>query len=247
MEKGTSKGAAMMLKGKVAIITGGAQGIGAAIARKFALEGALGIIGDRIVSKECKGMQFCIHELDVTDQASVSHFVSTAHKVFGRIDILVNNAGISRDAKLLDMSMEDFDAVLDVNLRGVVRMTKAVLPHMVAQRSGVILNASSVVGKGNYSQTAYAISKAGVNAATRTWAQEYARDGIRVNAVAPGFTDTPMTSPLMQKAKDRIIATTPMRRFGTPEEIAYLYSVLASDEASFITGQIFGADGGIVI
>lgn len=245
-----------MLKGKVAIVTGGAQGIGATIARRFAEDGAEVIIGDQnlglglataLAIQKVTGQVVYFHPLDVGDPASIEAFVSDALALSdGHIDILVNNAGITRDATLLKMHLKDFDAVMNVNLRGVFLMTQAVAKYMVAQGSGVILNASSVVANGNFGQTNYAAAKAGVEAMTVTWARELAKHGVRVNAVAPGFTNTPMTAPLPEKAKERTIASTPLGRFGTPEEIANVYAFLASHDARFITGQIIKVDGGYI-
>lgn len=246
----------MRLKGKIAVVTGGAQGIGAAITRKFADEGATVIIGDinqnvalattMAMQKEF-GRVVYFSQVNVTDPKSIATFVEGTLVLFKRIDILVNNAGIMRDATLLNMTVENFDAVINVNLRGTFLMTREVAKHMVAQGSGgVILNASSVVANGNFGQTPYAASKAGVEAMTVTWARELAKYQVRVNAIAPGFTETPMTALLPPKAKDRVLAATPLARFATPEEIADAYTFLASDEAKFITGQIVKVDGGFI-
>lgn len=246
----------MKLDGKTAIVTGGAQGIGRAIAHKFASEGARVVIGDvnrevglatALGVEKMTGRVVYFHELNVTSLASVMNFIGATLTLFGeRIDILVNNAGIIRDATLLKMVMKDFDAVINVNLRGVFLITREVARYMAAQKSGVILNASSVVANGNFGQTPYAASKAGVDSMTVTWARELATYGVRVNAVAPGFTETSMTSSLPQKAKDRVLSGTPLARLATPEEIADTYCFLASDEAKFITGQVIKVDGGFI-
>lgn len=242
----------MRLAGKVAVITGGQNGIGAAIAKKFSDEGATVVVGDILAGyglMAARGTRGPIHwrTLDVTNQKGIGAFVEETLHLVGRIDILVNNAGITRDATLLKMTDEDFDAVIDVNLRGAFRMARAVVPYMIAQGSGVILNASSVVARGNFGQTNYAASKAAINAMTVAWARELGKKGIRVNAVAPGFTDTPMTAPLREAVKDRIIAQTPLGRFAAAEEIAAVYAFLASDDASYITGAVIPVDGGLVV
>ncbi len=247
----------MKLKDKVAIITGGAQGIGFAIAKRFVQEGAEVVIADRsgdpadicrqLAHGTGQNVVAQFFRTDVTYGNDVRFLIDAVIQKYGRIDILVNNAGIVADAKLVDMTLEQFDRIVGVNLRGPFLMTKAVLPHMIAQKYGVILNASSVVSGGNYGQTAYAATKAGVNAFTRTWARELAQFGIRVNAVAPGYIETPMTAPLPDKVKERVTAQTPMRRLGVADEVANLYAFLASDEAAFITGSVYNVDGGIVI
>lgn len=243
----------MRLKNRTAIITGGAQGIGKAIARRFADEGAEVLIGD--VNQETGLAMVCamqkevgrvvyFHRLDVTDLTSITTFVSDAFCLFRRIDILVNNAGIVRDNLLVNMPDLDFGAVIEVNLLGVERMTKAVLPTMIAQRSGVILNASSVVATGNIGQTNYAATKAGVESMTVTWAKELAKHRIRVNAVAPGFTDTQMVAGIPEEITQRFLKKIPLGRYARPEEIAAAYAFLASDDASYITGAILPVNGG---
>ncbi|MDO8520885.1 MAG: SDR family oxidoreductase [bacterium] len=246
----------MKLKDKIAIVTGGAQGIGAAIARKFVNEGALVLVGDSnkegglaavLAMQEEVGRFVFFQHLDVTDSLSIATFVKVALALFGHIDILVNNAGIVKDNLLVNMSDEDFDAVINVNLRGVERMTRAVVPTMIAQKSGVILNASSLVASGNIGQTNYAASKAGVESMTVTWAGEFGKYGIRVNAIAPGITDTTMVAGIPDKVKEYYVKRTPLGRYARPEEIAAAYAFLASEEASFITGAIIPVNGGLRI
>jgi len=190
------------------------------------------------------------YELDVTDREAIAKVVKEIVNTFGAIDVLVNNAGITRDQLLVRMSEEDWDAVIDVNLKGVFNMTQAVAPQMIRQKKGSIINTSSVVGiYGNIGQTNYAATKAGVIGMTKTWAKELARKGaqIRVNAVAPGFIKTPMTEKLPQKIVDRVVERIPLARLGEPEEVAQVYLFLASDESSYITGQVIGVDGGLTL
>jgi len=246
----------MRLEGKVCIITGAGRGIGAATARKFAAEGAQVVAADKCV--EC--VMALAHDIqagggkalgmvvDVTDPASVEHMVEATLEQFGRLDCLVNNAGITDDARLLNMSEDQWDRVIGVNLKGVYLCTRAAARAMVQQGSGgAILNASSVVGLyGNFGQTNYAASKWGVIGMTKTWCKELGRHGIRVNAVAPGFILTPMTDQMPPKVLDMMVERTPLRRLGTPEDVANAYAFLASDEASFISGAVLSVDGGIV-
>ena len=244
------------LDGKVAIITGAARGIGKATARIFAREGARVVVTDideetgRATAEDIRqeGGEAIFVPVDVTDPASVQRMVDETLRAFGRIDILVNNAGVLRDRTLLKMSHQDFDFVIDVNLRGVFNCTKAVAPVMVEQGSGVILNASSVVGiYGNFGQTNYVASKAGVIGMTKVWARELGPKGIRVNAVAPGFVRTEMTAHLPEKVVQMVIERTPLRTWGEPEDIAYAYLYLASDEARFVNGAVLSVDGGVVV
>lgn len=182
----------------------------------------------------------------MTEQAAVEQAVKEAVARFGRIDILVNNAGITQDARFERMTLEQFDQVIDVNLRAVFIQTQAVLPYMLAQGKGVILNASSIVGiHGNFGQTNYAASKFGVIGMTKTWSRELGPKGIRVNAVAPGFVETPILSTIPQTVLDKMRAQVPMRRLGQPEEIANTYAFLASDEASYINGAVIEVTGGM--
>jgi 3-oxoacyl-[acyl-carrier protein] reductase len=247
------------LQDKVVLITGGAQGIGSAIATLFAQEGATVIIGDmnaeigretqdrinRSIPQELKGSAI-FKVLNVTDDRSIECVVSTVIDTLGRIDILINNAGITRDSSFAKMSDENFRAVFEVNVFGLQRMTKAVLPHMLNQKSGVILNASSVVAaNGNFGQANYAASKAAVEIFTKTLAKEYARKGIRANALAPGFTKTAMTSAIPDDIQKVVEGKIPLGRFATPEEIAHGYLFLAT--ATYVTGAILPVDGGLVV
>lgn len=246
----------MRLEGKVALITGAGGGIGATTARTFAKEGARVVVAD--VNEE--GVRKVVEDItssegsaigvtmNVADSASVQAAVEQAKAWAGRIDILLNNAGITRDAGLLKMTEEQWDAVIDVNLKGVFLCGKAVAPLMVEQGSGSIINVSSVVGLyGNYGQTNYAATKAGVIGITRTWARELGPKGVRVNAVCPGFTATEMVMTVPENVLDGIRQKTPLRRLAEPEEIARTYVFLASDDSSFITGAVLSADGGLTL
>lgn len=246
----------MRLNGKVAIITGAGQGIGAATAQKFAREGAVIVACDMnaeavsTVVDACReaGATAIGFAIDVADREAVNEMVADVQKQFERIDILVNNAGITRDARLQKMTVQQFDDVIDVNLRGVFHATQAVVDCMVNQESGVILNASSVVGiYGNYGQTNYAAAKFGVIGFTKTWSRELGPKGIRVNAIAPGFIDTPILSTVPDEVLDKMRSQVPLRRLGKPEEIANIYAFLASDEASYINGAVIEASGGMTL
>jgi 3-oxoacyl-[acyl-carrier protein] reductase len=246
----------MKLKDKVCIVTGAAQGIGLATALKFAREGAAVAVCDlraaavdaavaacRELGARCEG-----YVVDVTQRASVDAMVAAVKAAFGRIDVLVNNAGITKDARLQKMTLEQFDAVIDVNLRGVFHATQAVVDTLVAQGSGVILNASSVVGiYGNFGQTNYAASKFGVIGFTKTWSRELGPKGIRVNAVAPGFVETPILGTIPDKVLDHMREQVPLKRLGRPEEIANVYAFLASDEASYVNGAVLEVSGGMTV
>ncbi|MDK2823309.1 MAG: 3-oxoacyl-[acyl-carrier protein] reductase [Clostridia bacterium] len=247
----------MRLTGKVAIITGGGRGIGEYTAIKFAQEGASVVVADvnqenidsvvkkvRELGQEALGLI-----VDVTDRKSVDDMVAKTVKKFGQVDILVNNAGITADAQLLKMTEEQFDKVINVNLKGVYNCGQAVAKVMAEQETGgVILNASSIVGVyGNFGQTNYAATKWGVIGMTKTWAKELGRKGIRVNAVAPGYTMTPMLETVPDKVLDMLRSKSPLGRLGTPEDIANAYAFLASDEAGFITGAVLCVDGGAVL
>ena len=247
---------AQRLLGKVSFITGAAQGIGLATALKFAKEGAIVIVCDVKQAavdnavKQCQaiGAEARGFVVDVTQRDMVDATVKTVIDTYGRIDVLVNNAGITQDARLQKMTLEQFDRVIDVNLRGVFYCAQAVTDIMVAQGSGVILNASSVVGiYGNFGQTNYAATKFGVIGFTKTWSRELGPKGIRVNAVAPGFIETPILSTIPDKVihdmKDRV----PLKRLGQPEDIANVYAFLASDEASYINGTVIEVAGGLTL
>lgn len=186
--------------------------------------------------------------VDVTDQALAREMVQTALKQFGRIDILINNAGIVRDAQLVNMSEENFDLVIDINLKGVFNCAQAVAPTMIEQGRGVILNTASVVAPyGNFGQTNYVASKAGVIGMTKVWARELGPKGIRVNAVAPGFIKTQLTAGVPDKVLERLLQRIPLGYMGEPEDVANAFLWLASDEARYVTGHVFAVDGGAVI
>jgi 3-oxoacyl-[acyl-carrier protein] reductase len=246
----------MRLNGKVAVITGAGQGIGAATAIKFAQEGAVCVVCDvnadavSSVVRACQemGAQSVGITANVTDRESIAKMVRLVLSQFGRIDILVNNAGITRDARLQKMTLSQFDDVIDVNLRGVFNATQAVADTMINQGSGVILNASSVVGiHGNFGQTNYAASKFGVIGFTKTWSRELGPKGIRVNAVAPGFIDTPILSTMPEDVLAKMREQVPLRRLGKAEEVAGVYAFLASDEASYINGAVIEVTGGMTL
>jgi 3-oxoacyl-[acyl-carrier protein] reductase len=234
----------MRLKNKICVITGAAQGIGAATAAKFAAEGAIVIACDRRPDSVPGAAES--HAVDVTDRAQVDAMVAAVLNEHGRIDVLVNNAGITKDARLVKMSQAQFDAVIDVNLRGVFHCAQAVAEGMVAQGSGAILNASSVVGLyGNFGQTNYAASKFGVIGFTKTWSRELGPKGIRVNAVAPGFVQTPILATIPEKVLAQMREQVPLKRLAQPAEIANVYAFLASDEASYINGAVIEVSGGM--
>ena len=243
------------LEGKVAIVTGGAQGIGLATVRKFVDEGAVVALCD--VRQE--GVDQAVHALsadgavsgyvvDVTRRDQVDAMVSSVKKKHGHIDVLVNNAGITLDARLQKMTDEQFDKVVAVNLKGTYNCARAVVDTMVEQGSGVILNASSVVGiYGNFGQTNYAATKFGVIGFVKTWARELGPKGVRCNAVAPGFVATTILSTIPHKVLEQMTERVPLRRLGTPEDIANVYAFLASDEASYINGAVIEVAGGLTV
>jgi 3-oxoacyl-[acyl-carrier protein] reductase len=244
------------LDNKISIITGAAQGIGLATALKFAAEGATVIVCDvkqtsvdeAVTQCESLGATAMGFVMDVTQRDMVDAVVATVKERFGRIDVLVNNAGITQDARLQKMTLEQFDRVIDVNLRGVFHCAQAVADTMVTQGSGVILNASSVVGiYGNFGQTNYAASKFGVIGFTKTWSRELGPKGVRVNAVAPGFIHTPILATIPEKVIQEMEHRVPLRRLGKPEEIANVYAFLASDEASYINGAVIEVSGGMTV
>lgn len=246
----------MRLKDKVAIITGAANGIGAKTAEIFAREGAKVVVadyaqeaGERVAQalKE-SGAKAIFVKVDVSDSASVQQLMDKTLEAFGRLDILVNNAGITADGWLVKMSEEAWDRVINVNLKGVFNCSKLAAKIMMDQGKGVILNATSVVGLyGNMGQSNYAATKFGVIGLTKTWAKELAPRGIRVNAVAPGYTMTSMMDTVPEKLLDAFREKTPLKRLGEPEDIAYAYLYLASDEAAYVNGEILSVDGGLVL
>ncbi|MBA4303397.1 MAG: 3-oxoacyl-ACP reductase FabG [Sphingobacteriaceae bacterium] len=239
---------------KVAVITGGANGIGRAAALKFVTEGARVIIWDVNTEKgaatlaELNAIQPGNHfaQVDTTQLAAVEAATAEVLAAYGQIDILVNNAGITRDATLAKMTSEQWQQVIDVNLTGVFNCTKAISISMAERGSGRIINTSSVVGLyGNFGQTNYVATKAGVIGMTKTWARELGRKGILVNAVAPGFIATDMVTAMPEKVLEMMRARSPLNRLGTPEDIANVYCFLASDEASYISGATISVDGAL--
>ncbi|MGA4518604.1 3-oxoacyl-ACP reductase FabG [Solibacillus silvestris] len=243
----------MRLANKVAIITGGAGGIGLAAVKRFLEEGAKVAIVDYDKQQGEKmeaelGENVAFFAVDVSKLADVKEMVEQVVDRFGKIDILINNAGITRDATLVKMSEEDFEKVIQINLNGVYYCTQAVAPHMIAQGSGKIISTSSVSGVyGNFGQTNYAATKAAIIGMTKTWAKELGRKGINVNAVAPGFTATPMVEKMPEKVLQQMEGITSLQRLGKSEDIANAYLFLASDEASYITGHVLQVDGGIMM
>lgn len=245
-----------MLDGKIAVVTGASRGIGSAIVRKLADEGATVVINyngseeraNAVKAEiEGKGQKAVVRKCDVSDFASCETFIQGVIKEFGRIDILVNNAGITRDGLLMKMSEEDFDQVLDTNLKGAFHTIRFASRQMLRQKSGRIINMASVVGvSGNAGQANYAASKAGVIGLTKATAKELASRGITVNAIAPGFIETEMTAVLSDKVKEATAAQIPLGTFGQPEDVANAVAFLASDEARYITGQVLHVDGGLV-
>lgn len=241
---------------KVSIITGAAQGIGLATALKFAQEGAIVIVCDvrqdavdaAVAQCQAIGAQAQGFVVDVTQRDMVDGMAQAVLARHGRVDVLVNNAGITQDARLQKMTLEQFDRVIDVNLRGVFHCSQAVADTMVAQGSGVILNASSVVGiYGNFGQTNYAATKFGVIGFTKTWSRELGPKGVRVNAVAPGFVATPILKTMPQKVIDEMEHRVPLKRLGQPEDIANAYAFLASDEAAYVNGAVLEVAGGLTV
>jgi 3-oxoacyl-[acyl-carrier protein] reductase len=250
------KGSAMRLKDKVSIITGGGQGIGQATAIKFGREGARVVVCDinqKAVDEtvaqitEAGGQAIGFH-VDVTSKASIATMVEGVRAKWGRVDVLVNNAGIVQDAQFKKMTDEQWERVIDVNLKGVFNCTKAVVDVMLEQNSGCILNASSIVGiYGNFGQTNYAATKFGVIGMVKTWARELGRKGIRANAVCPGFVATPILKAMPDKVIKMMEDRVPLGRLAEPEEIAATYAFLASDEASYINGAVIEVSGGVTI
>ena len=246
----------MRLKDKVAIITGAARGIGEATAIRFAQEGAKVVVSNtgldslnEVVEKiKEMGGEVLAYDVNVTNREQIQSMVDDVVAKWGKVDILVNNAGITADSQLLKMEEADFDKVIDVNLKGVYNCGQIVAKIMAEKDGGVILNASSVVGLyGNFGQTNYVATKWGVIGITKTWAKELGKKGIRVNAVAPGFTMTPMVAKMPDKVLDMMKGKSPLGKLATPEDIANAYLFLASDEAAFITGEVLAVDGGVVL
>ncbi|WP_027339818.1 3-oxoacyl-ACP reductase FabG [Halonatronum saccharophilum] len=246
----------MRLEGKVAIITGSAQGIGEEAAKIFAREGAKVVVADysaeggekTVEDIKNAGGEAMFYKIDVSDYSACEEMIDRTVEEYGKLDILVNNAGITADGFLVKMSEEAWDKVIDVNLKGVFNCAKHAAKAMMKQGGGAIINATSIVGLyGNVGQTNYAAAKFGVIGLTKTWAKELASRGIRVNAVAPGFIQTPMTDAVPEKILGKMEAKTPLKRLGKPEDIANAYLYLASDESSYVNGEILSVDGGLVL
>ncbi len=246
-----------MLDGKIAVVTGASRGIGRAIALELASRGAFVVInynGSKDRAEEGKkeieaaGGKAEVYQCNVSDFEKCQAFIQDVIKTYGRLDILVNNAGITRDGLLMKMSEEDFDRVIETNLKGTFNTIRFASRQMLKQRSGRIINMSSVVGiAGNAGQANYASSKAGVIGLTKAVARELASRGITVNAIAPGFIETEMTAVLSDAVKEASVAQIPLGRFGKPEDIAKTAAFLASDDAGYITGQVIQVDGGMAI
>jgi 3-oxoacyl-[acyl-carrier protein] reductase len=246
-----------MLTGKVAVVTGAGRGIGRAIALKLAQLGASIVIDYRSSAKEAEeliseirnnGGKAEMVQADVSSFEEAEKVIKFAVESFGKLDILVNNAGITKDTLLLRMKEEDFSKVLDVNLKGVFNCTKHASAIMLKQKSGRIINISSVIGLiGNAGQANYAAAKAGIIGFTKSIAKELGSRGITVNAIAPGFITTDMTEVLSDKVKEKLLENVPLKRLGSPEDVANLAAFLASENASYITGQVINVDGGMVM
>jgi 3-oxoacyl-[acyl-carrier protein] reductase len=250
----------MRLKGKVALITGGAAGIGKATAKVFVEQGArvfICFINDTTGEATARELDCTFSKVDVSDRQAVQAWVDEIASKSGRIDILINNTGILKDSQLVkikegqlvgQMSQEAFEVVIAINLKGVFNCAQAVAPYMIRQGSGSIVNSSSVVGlDGNFGQTNYVASKAGVLGMTKVWARELGRYNIRVNAVAPGSIMTDMLQSMPENILAELKKHQPLGRFGLPSEVAHAYLFLASDEASFISGAVLRVDGGLVV
>lgn len=247
----------MKLEGKIAVVTGGSRGIGFATCKKLASEGATIIITDicdsevsapAIKELEDMGAKAKFYQSDVSDFASATETINAIIEEFGGLDILVNNAGIVRDKLMLKMEEQDFDAVININLKGTYNMIKATYKHFMKQRSGRIISLASVVGiMGNAGQANYSASKAGIIGLTKSVAKELGGRNVTVNAIAPGYIATDMTDALSDKVKKSIDDGIPMKRRGTPEDVANAICFLASDDASYITGEVLRVDGGMAM
>ena len=246
----------MRLKNKVTIITGAGSGIGRESSIMFAKEGASVVVADidekggkeTVEEIQASGFEAFYVKLDVTSRDESRQMVMDTMDKYGRIDVLVNNAGITQDALVAKMTEEQWDKVIDVNLKGVFNCTQAVAEIMLNQGNGSIINTSSVVGLfGNIGQTNYAVTKSGIIGMTKSLAKELGKKGIRVNAVAPGFVKTPMTENVPEKILELMKQKTPLHRLGEPKDVAYAYAFLASDESSFINGAVLSVDGGLVL
>ena len=247
----------MLLDGKIALVTGGSRGIGRAVAIELAKEGAavaINYAGNKAAAEEVQsiitqmGGKAMIIQADVSDEKSAMQMVEEVIAQLGGIDILVNNAGITRDGLFIRMKEEDWNAVINTNLTGIFNCTKVAAKYMMKKRSGRIINMSSVSGiMGNAGQTNYAAAKAGVIGFTKSLAREMASRGITVNAVAPGFIATDMTADKKKKAQEHVLTSIPLGKMGKPEDIANAVLFLASDKASYITGQVIHVDGGMVM
>lgn len=244
----------MSLKGRVAVVTGASRGIGRAIALKLAKEGAdvavtatsqegAQLVADEIIRMGCKAVAV---KVNVAVPSEVEALFAKVVEEYGKVDILVNNAGITRDGLMLRMKEEDWDSVIDVNLKGTFFCMREALKHMAKARSGRIINISSVVGEmGNAGQANYCASKAGMFGLTKSAAREFAKRNVTVNAIAPGFITTDMTEVLSEKVKEELLKQIPMERFGTPEDIANAVYFLASDMGGYITGHVLSVNGGM--
>ncbi|MDO8885354.1 3-oxoacyl-[acyl-carrier-protein] reductase [Candidatus Oleimmundimicrobium sp.] len=247
----------MTFKNKVALVTGSTKGIGKEICLKFAELGADIVVNARSSEVEAEplinkiknlGRKAIFIQADVSVFDEASSLIEQAIQKMGKVDILINNAGITRDNLIIRMKEDEWDSVLNVNLKGTFNCIKAVSRHMIKRREGVIINLSSVVGLiGNAGQANYSASKAGVIALTKTVAKEFASRGIRANAVAPGFIQTKMTERLSDEVKNKVLENIPLAKFGSPRDVANVVAFLASDDARYITGQVISVDGGMIM